>query len=57
MLTAFERDTQMHEFLTESGDRLELPAAGVLGAIIFAIVKQMTSDSEPEPYDPAASNS
>lgn len=28
-----------------------------IGAIIFAVVKQLTSDSEPEPYDPAASNS
>ena len=27
-----------------------------IGAIIFAVVKQLTSDSEPEPYEPAGTN-
>ena len=31
VLTAFERDTQMHDFLTSSGDSLELPERGILG--------------------------
>lgn len=26
-----------------------------VGAIIFAVVKQLTSDSEPEPYEPSGS--
>ncbi|MFV0316086.1 MAG: hypothetical protein ACK5O2_03880 [Microthrixaceae bacterium] len=28
-----------------------------IGAIVFAVIKQMTSDSEPEPYEPAGSKS
>ena len=27
-----------------------------IGAIIFAVVRQLTSDSEPEPYEPAGTN-